>query len=106
LGWLFPPLIFFLRRPIYIETQFAWYLLKSPSPAYKPFYQHFYTPRRISQLVISRALSRPQEGFTAFLERFTSRVDIFGRTYLETDLWESVGSQVIHSGSRLILPHI
>jgi DNA (cytosine-5)-methyltransferase 1 len=79
-----------LCRPFYIETQYAWYILKAPSPLYEPFYQHFYTPRRIAQLVISRALRHPQEGFTVFLERFTSRVDIFGYTYLETHLWESV----------------
>ncbi|KIM47705.1 hypothetical protein M413DRAFT_15837 [Hebeloma cylindrosporum] len=78
------------NEPFYIETQYAWYLLKAPSASYQPFYHHFYTPRRIAQLVISRALRHPQEGFAAFLKLFTSKVDIFGRTYLETHLWESV----------------
>ncbi|CAA7265858.1 unnamed protein product [Cyclocybe aegerita] len=78
------------NEPFYIETEYAWYILKTPAEEYKPFYQHFYNSRRIAQLVISWALKRPQESLSTFLGRFTSRVDMFGRTYLEQDIWNSV----------------
>ncbi|KDR85517.1 hypothetical protein GALMADRAFT_218616 [Galerina marginata CBS 339.88] len=77
-------------EPFYIETQYAWYILKSPAEHYQPFYEHFYSPRRIAQIVISRALNAPQELYKSFLETFTSKVDIFGRTYLEQYLWDSI----------------
>ncbi|TFK42046.1 S-adenosyl-L-methionine-dependent methyltransferase [Crucibulum laeve] len=76
--------------PFYIETECAWYTLRRPSRAYEPFYQHFHTPRRIAQIVISTALERPQQIYDDFLRIFTSKVDIFGRTYLEEHLYEAV----------------
>ncbi|KAJ3509389.1 hypothetical protein NLJ89_g5249 [Agrocybe chaxingu] len=39
------------NEPFYIETEYAWYILKTPAEEYKPFYQHFYNSRRIAQLV-------------------------------------------------------
>ncbi|KAF5369118.1 hypothetical protein D9615_010442 [Tricholomella constricta] len=42
--------------PVYIETQFAWYILKAPAPSYAPYFQHFFTPWRIAQMVVSTAL--------------------------------------------------
>ncbi|KAF8913180.1 S-adenosyl-L-methionine-dependent methyltransferase [Gymnopilus junonius] len=76
-------------EPFYIETQYAWYILKTPSNSYQPFYKHFYSPRRIAQMVVSRALNYPQESFQAFSERFTSKVDMFDHTYIVQDLWDS-----------------
>ncbi|PPQ86962.1 hypothetical protein CVT25_009784 [Psilocybe cyanescens] len=74
--------------PFYIETQYAWYILKNPSASYKVFYEHFYSPRRVAQIVIARALNRPNEDFKSFLDRFTKQVDMFGRTYVEQHIWD------------------
>jgi len=61
-----------------------------PHAKYIKFWEHFYTSRRIAQLVVSWALERRQDAFATFIKSFTSRVDIFGHTYTEDDLWNSV----------------
>ncbi|KAF8079195.1 S-adenosyl-L-methionine-dependent methyltransferase [Lyophyllum atratum] len=76
--------------PVYIETQFAWYILRTPHPAYEPYFQHFFTPRRIAQMVISTALKHPRKSYEEFLQRFVATVDVFGRTYKEEHLWGAV----------------
>jgi hypothetical protein len=55
-----------------------------------PHYRHFYTPRRIAQLMISSALNRPTQTWDDFIATFTSKVDMFGKTYLKEHLSESV----------------
>lgn len=54
------------------------------------FYKHFYSPRRVTQIVVAWAFKRPNDGYATFLGRFTSRVDMFGHTYVEQDLIDSV----------------
>ena len=75
---------------MYIETEFAWYVLKMPSTRYLPYFQHFCFPRRIAQVVISSTITRPQQTFDAFLARFISMTDDFGKTYEDQHLWDSV----------------
>ncbi|PFH48401.1 hypothetical protein AMATHDRAFT_5836 [Amanita thiersii Skay4041] len=77
------------KDPIYIETEYAWYILKTPSKAYAATYKAFYTPRRISQLIISAALQRPNYTHEAFLAHYKEMVDIFGRTCQEEDYWDA-----------------
>ena len=82
---------FFLRcRPFYIETMYAWYILMKPADAYMEFYKHFYARRRVAQIAIAWALKRPNDSYSTFLGRFASRVDMFGHTYVEQDLSDSV----------------
>ena len=78
------------HRPFYIETMYAWYILMKPAEPYKDFYKHFYANRRVAQIVISWALKRPGERYANFLAKFTSRVDMFGHTYIEQDVLDSV----------------
>ena len=40
---------------MYIETDYALYMLAKPSWQYKELYTNFYSPHRIAQLVISMA---------------------------------------------------
>ncbi|KAF8963951.1 S-adenosyl-L-methionine-dependent methyltransferase [Flammula alnicola] len=77
------------KEPFYIETQYAWYILKSPSERYAEYWKHFCMPHRIAQLVISKALLRPRDDFPSFLSRFTSET-MMGRTFVEEDIWEYV----------------
>ncbi|KAF9469584.1 S-adenosyl-L-methionine-dependent methyltransferase [Collybia nuda] len=76
--------------PVYIETEFAWYILKAPSLRYQPYFQYFYASRRVAQLVISTAIARPQESYETFLDKFLLRVDTFGRTHQKDDLMDSI----------------
>ncbi|KAF8899291.1 S-adenosyl-L-methionine-dependent methyltransferase [Infundibulicybe gibba] len=77
-------------EPFCVETQYAWYILRMPSTLYQPMFQHYYSPRRIAQLIISSALARPQQSFSSFIRVFTQKVDIFGRTYQNGDPWDSL----------------
>jgi DNA (cytosine-5)-methyltransferase 1 len=76
--------------PVYIETEFAWYILKAPSLPYQLYFRHFYAPRRVAQLVVSTAITRPQESYETFLRKFLLKVDTFGRTYQKENLWDAV----------------
>ncbi|GLB43613.1 putative class I-like SAM-binding methyltransferase superfamily, C5-methyltransferase family protein [Lyophyllum shimeji] len=76
--------------PVWIETQFAWYILRTPSTAYAPYFQHFFTPRRIAQTVVSSALKHPRRTYQEFLQRLTATVDAFGRTYQEDHIWGAI----------------
>lgn len=69
---------------------YAWYILMKPAEAYKKFYKHFYASRRVAQIVISWAFKRPTDAYATFLGKFTSKVDMFGHTYIEQDLLDSV----------------
>ena len=80
----------FFWRPVYIETEFAWYILKMPSRRYLPYFQHFCFPRHIAQLVVSTATKYPLTRFDNFLAKFVSKTDLFGKTYEEQHLWDSV----------------
>ncbi len=70
-----------------------------PAKNYAEFYKHFYAPRRVAQIVISWALKRPQESYLTFLTRFTTRVDMFGHTYVKQDLLDSVCAISMHNVS-------
>ncbi|KAF9469568.1 S-adenosyl-L-methionine-dependent methyltransferase [Collybia nuda] len=78
--------------PVYLETEFAWYILKNPSTRYQPYFRQFYSSRQVAQLAISTAIKHPQESYGHFLESFVLKVDIFGRKHQEEDLWNSVPS--------------
>lgn len=75
------------NEDFYIETQYAWYILRKPAQAYEDTYRFFYTPRRVAQLVISSALRKST--YNNFLDRYQKMVDIFGRTCQEDDLWDA-----------------
>lgn len=79
-----------LISPVYLETVFAWYILKTPSPQYQPYFRQFYAPRWVAQMVISSAFTHPEESYETFLNNFLLKVDAFGRTHQEDDLWEAV----------------
>ena len=61
-----------------------------PADAYTEFYKHFYARRRVAQIVIAWAFKRPNDSYSSFSGKFTSRVDMFGHTYVEQDLLDSV----------------
>lgn len=78
------------RDPVWIETPYAWYILKYPSPQYTTYFQDFYGSRRIVQMVISTAKRFPGKSYEEFYARFTSMVDMFGRTYRGDHLFETI----------------
>ncbi|KAG6840764.1 hypothetical protein C0991_004549 [Blastosporella zonata] len=73
---------------LFIETEFAWYILDAPTPEYEPLFQHFFAPLRISQVVISTAFKTPHITYDSFIQRFINKVDPFGATYQEKHLVE------------------
>ncbi|KAG6836078.1 hypothetical protein H0H93_011621 [Arthromyces matolae] len=73
---------------VYIETEFAWYILDAPFSGYTALYQHFFTPLQISQLIITAVLKSPRLRYDEFIQRFVTKVDPFGRTYQEKHLLE------------------
>ncbi|KNZ81672.1 DNA (cytosine-5)-methyltransferase 1 [Termitomyces sp. J132] len=75
---------------VYIETQFAWYILDAPVAEYEPLFQHFFKPRRISQMIITSALKSPRITYEEFLGRLIMKVDIFGATYQEKHLLDAL----------------
>ncbi|KXN85700.1 DNA (cytosine-5)-methyltransferase 1A [Leucoagaricus sp. SymC.cos] len=83
------------KDPFYIETEHAWYILKMPTEKYARWYQAFYTPRRIAQLLISSALKRHRMGFEPFVRGILSiSMNIFGERFEEDDLWAA--ADIIH----------
>ncbi|KAF8346872.1 S-adenosyl-L-methionine-dependent methyltransferase [Amanita rubescens] len=79
------------NNPFYIETEYGWYILKTPSKEYEAIYRMFYTPRRVAQLVISGALRRPAPyTYNIFIEQYKDMVDIFGRTCQEGDMEDAM----------------
>ncbi|KAF4604708.1 hypothetical protein EYR40_003486 [Pleurotus pulmonarius] len=76
--------------PVWLETGRAWYILRNPSPEYEPFFRHFYTPRRATQLVISMAKQNPNMDFPTFMTNISSTTTILGRSISEDDILSSV----------------
>lgn len=76
--------------PVWLETDHAWYILRDPSPEYEPFFRHFYTPRRATQLVISMAKQNPNMDFPTFMTNISSTTTILGRNISEDDILSSV----------------
>lgn len=57
-------------RPVWIETEHAWYILERPSKAYEALYKLFLKPIRIAQFVISSLLFDREQGLeTMSLEK-------------------------------------
>lgn len=75
---------------VYIETECAWYILDTPLPEYEPFFQHFFIPLRISQMIITSALKSPRMTYEEFLGRFVVKVDPFGTPFQEKHLLNAV----------------
>ncbi|KAG6901728.1 hypothetical protein C0995_008696 [Termitomyces sp. Mi166 len=71
---------------VYIETQFAWYILDTPFNEYEPLFRYFFTPLRISQMIITSALKSPRMTYEEFLGSLVTKVDPFGTTYQEKHL--------------------
>ncbi|KAG5642233.1 hypothetical protein DXG03_003378 [Asterophora parasitica] len=76
--------------PVWIETQFAWYILKDPSDMYEPLHAYFLRPRRVAQFIASNVLQNIRRTYEDFLDRFERTVDDFGRTYTEQHIWDAI----------------
>jgi DNA (cytosine-5)-methyltransferase 1 len=82
-----------VHSPVYIETQYAIYLLNSPSRLYKPHFHHFYTPHRIAQLVVTSALDHPRQSYDEFLRGILAHDDyLLNDRIFEDDLDDAVCS--------------
>uniref|UniRef100_A0A0W0FBK8 DNA (cytosine-5-)-methyltransferase n=1 Tax=Moniliophthora roreri TaxID=221103 RepID=A0A0W0FBK8_MONRR len=75
--------------PVYLETQWAWYILRNPSDHYRPFFQHFLVPRRVAQHCIGFALRRPTASYDDFQGYLFDKADPFGRVFEQKDIDES-----------------
>ncbi|RDB29208.1 DNA (cytosine-5)-methyltransferase 3 [Hypsizygus marmoreus] len=91
--------------PVWIETTHAWYILKVPAKEYASYYQHFYAPRRVTQLVISTAIQHPRKTYDEWLQRFVSMVDVFGRTCQEEHIWDAI-PELQEAIEESDLPHL
>nr|VWP01255.1 Glucans biosynthesis glucosyltransferase H (EC [Ganoderma boninense] len=77
--------------PLYVETQYAWYTVKSPAPSYKDIYRKFYTPHRIAQIVISVAQEGSVMTYSEFEDLYVGRWDhLLGDLIEWTDIVRSV----------------
>ncbi|KDQ62886.1 hypothetical protein JAAARDRAFT_53111 [Jaapia argillacea MUCL 33604] len=73
--------------PFYIETQYAWYILESPSYQYSPYFREFAMKHRLAQLAISNILMGTSPA--SFIESITSTWDdTVGGTFSEKELSE------------------
>lgn len=61
--------------PLYVETQYAWYSVKSPAKSYEQIYRNFYTPHRLAQVVISVAREGAVLSFSEFQDLYIGRWD-------------------------------
>ncbi|TFK56344.1 S-adenosyl-L-methionine-dependent methyltransferase [Heliocybe sulcata] len=76
--------------PLYIETPHAFYILESPAHIYRATWDTFIRRHRISQLVLSSALSEPRQDPGDFLYYFTTTWDDISEQYFtESDLRSS-----------------
>ncbi|PIL29860.1 DNA methyltransferase [Ganoderma sinense ZZ0214-1] len=77
--------------PLYVETQYAWYMVKSPADSYKHIYRNFYTPHRIAQVVISVAQEGSVMNYSEFEDLYIGRWDsLLGDLIEWTDIIRSV----------------
>lgn len=75
--------------PLYIQTNFAWYILKTPAKEYRSLFYAFYRPHRVAQIVISTALDNPQYTYQAFRDLYVGIYDEFLSRTLEEEMIES-----------------
>ncbi|KAI1797446.1 S-adenosyl-L-methionine-dependent methyltransferase [Ganoderma leucocontextum] len=71
--------------PLYVETQYAWYTVKSPAKSYREIHRKFYTPHRIAQVVISVAREGAVMSFSEFEDLYVGRWDNLLDDYIELD---------------------
>lgn len=70
------PLDYFsLDAALYLETEFAFYELRSPLTRYKPYLVAFAAPRRVAREVLMRARSHPREDLKDFRARAKGHTD-------------------------------
>ncbi|KAI5981575.1 hypothetical protein EDD15DRAFT_2203864 [Pisolithus albus] len=76
-------------RPVYVETDHAFYELLDPSKKHRREYRSFYKPQRVMQLIISSAFENPDKQFADFVQYFTS-LEVLGQLLVERDMWDVV----------------
>nr|ANR76343.1 DNA methyltransferase [Ganoderma lucidum] len=72
-------------EPLYVETQYAWYSIKSPAESYERIHRTFYTPHRIAQIVISVAREGAVMDLPEFQELYVGRWDNLLDCYVEME---------------------
>lgn len=72
-------------RPLYVETQYAWYSIKSPAESYRQIHRSFYTPHRIAQIVISVAREGAVVDLPEFQDLYVGRWDDLLDDYVEME---------------------
>ncbi|KAF5330887.1 hypothetical protein D9619_005458 [Psilocybe cf. subviscida] len=92
---------------IYLETEQAWYILLSPSPAYAPFFSTFWTQSRICNLCLLHAVQSPRTTLLQFIAKLPSldfeddavrtTFDILGRELSEDDFCDDTKAYVAHT---------
>ncbi|PCH37981.1 S-adenosyl-L-methionine-dependent methyltransferase [Wolfiporia cocos MD-104 SS10] len=74
--------------PIWIQTEFAWYILREPSKIYKQCWLETYRPHRIAQIMISAAKENPEWTYKRFRETYAGRRDRLLRDVLDVNDFE------------------
>lgn len=76
---------FIYSRKVYVRTEYAWYILDTPSENYDPFYSTFSTSQRIFHELIAVSIEDKHINRKEFLEHLES-LDDADRDYTEADL--------------------
>ncbi|KAJ8474338.1 hypothetical protein ONZ45_g15979 [Pleurotus djamor] len=75
--------------PVWIKTEFTWYILQTLSKRYYQFFRHFYLPQRMTQLIIA-TLNKSNTNISSIedlLHWLTATHTILGRSISVEDIW-------------------
>jgi DNA (cytosine-5)-methyltransferase 1 len=86
-----------MPSPVYVETAHAFYALQSPSKDYKPFFQAFYKPHRVAQVVLTMATIFPNLKREGFLRKMAvaPRDHLLQQKITEDDIEDAVCPYVL-----------
>ncbi|GBE88031.1 hypothetical protein SCP_1202590 [Sparassis crispa] len=77
--------------PVYIETQFGWYVLQEPSAVYRHSFLDFYERHRLLQIIISAAAENPLWTYQDFTDCYIGMHDQYlNRRLDETDIYSII----------------
>jgi DNA (cytosine-5)-methyltransferase 1 len=72
-------------RRIYIRTALAWYILDTPSTAYRPFYTPLNIRHRLTHVLLTKAMRKPRITYQEFIEHLDDLDDSITESDLKSD---------------------
>ncbi|KAI0066707.1 S-adenosyl-L-methionine-dependent methyltransferase [Artomyces pyxidatus] len=77
-------------EPIYIDTQYAWYILAEPSKRYRPFYTPYYNSHKITQRIVCAALDKTKPTISLEVLKDGISSDVLHRKCTDKDLQDAI----------------